>query len=175
MEIERKFRVQGNPWQKLGPGARYRQGYLAEAGGVVVRVRVAENLAWLTVKGPTTGISREEFEYAIPAAEGEALLRLCGARRVEKTRYRWIEAGACFEIDVFEGRNAGLVVAEIELEYPDQDFVRPDWLGEEVSQDERYRNSELSLRPYSEWSSERSSDGSSEPSPGTREDSSSSG
>ena len=155
MEIERKFRVVGTPWQSLAPGSRYRQGYLAEARGVVVRVRVSENKAWLAVKGPTRGISREEFEYAIPVAEGEALLELCGSREVAKTRYRWpVPGGLCFEIDVFEGNNAGLVVAEIELEKADQEFVRPDWLGEEVSHDPRYRNSELSLCPYSDWSSE---------------------
>ncbi len=153
MEIERKFRVKGNPWQRLAPGSPLRQGYLARGAQAVVRVRVGENSAWLTVKGPTLGISREEYEYAIPRSDGQALLALCGERVVEKTRYRWPEGDACFEIDVFEGRNAGLVVAEIELEYPDQDFVRPDWLAEEVSDDPRYRNSELSVHPYSEWSS----------------------
>ncbi|MDE0886673.1 MAG: CYTH domain-containing protein [Myxococcota bacterium] len=165
MEIERKFRVVGTPWASLEPGSRYRQGYLAETGGVVVRVRISEDQAWLTVKGPTRGISREEFEYTIPLAEGEMLLGLCGGREVVKTRYRWpAPGGASFEIDVFEGRNAGLVVAEIELERADEDFVRPGWLGEEVSHDARYRNSELSLRPYSDWSSESTGSEGSSPS-----------
>lgn len=156
MEIERKFRVRGTPWRQLGAGVALCQGYLGSNARAVVRVRVTGEKAWLTVKGPTTGISRAEFEYAIPHAEGVALLELCGDQRVEKTRYIWREADACFEIDVFEGRNSGLVVAEIELDYPEQAFVRPDWLAEEVSHEARYRNSELSIRPYSEWSSESS-------------------
>lgn len=158
MEIERKFRVRGTPWRRLGAGVALSQGYLGSNARAVVRVRVAGEKAWLTVKGPTIGISREEFEYAIPHAEGVALLELCGDQRVEKTRYVWEEADARFEIDVFEGRNSGLVVAEIELDYPEQSFARPDWLAEEVSHQARYRNSELSIRPYSGWSSESSPD-----------------
>ena len=88
--------------------------------------------------------------------EGKALLELCGERVIEKTRYALEEQGARFEVDVFEGRNAGLVVAEIELRDPEQVFPRPNWLGEEVSEDARYRNSELSVHPYSEWSEESS-------------------
>ena len=158
MEIERKFRVRGAPWRRLGAGVALSQGYLGSNSRAVVRVRVTGEKAWLTVKGPTRGISRAEFEYAIPHDEGVALLELCGDRRVEKTRYIWREADASFEIDVFEGRNSGLVVAEIELDYAEQAFVRPDWLAEEVSHETRYRNSELSIRPYSEWSSDSSSD-----------------
>ena len=164
MEIERKFRVRGTPWHRLDAGVALCQGYLGATSRAVVRVRVSAQEAWLTVKGPTSGISRAEFEYAIPHTEGLALLELCGDHRVEKTRYIWREPDALFEIDVFEGRNSGLVVAEIELDHPEQVFPRPDWLGEEVSHEARYRNSELSTHPYSEWSSESSPDSSKAPS-----------
>lgn len=154
MEIERKFRVQGQPWLEWGGGAAIRQAYLSRSPQAVVRVRLTADAAWLTVKGPTRGISRTEFEYSIPVAEGRALLDLCGDAVVEKTRYRCEEGGSLFEVDVFEGENTGLVVAEIELEAPEQPFFRPTWLAEEVSHDPRYRNSELSVHPYSEWSSD---------------------
>lgn len=154
MEIERKFRVRGMPWRQASEAQALSQGYLARDGQTVVRVRLSATSAWLTVKGPTRGIAREEFEYPIPRSDGEALLALCGDRVVEKTRYILWEEGARFEIDVFSGRNAGLVVAELELQDPEQDFPRPPWLGEEVSLDPRYRNSELCVHPYSEWSSE---------------------
>jgi adenylate cyclase len=156
VEIERKFRVRGEPWRRALEGVALRQGYLSRDASAVVRVRVAAASAWLTVKGPTRDVAREEFEFAIPRTDGEALLALCGDRVVEKTRYSVWEAGSHFEVDVFGGRNAGLVVAEIELEHPDQVFARPSWLAEEVSHDIRYRNSELCVHPYSEWPPEPS-------------------
>ncbi|MCS5636292.1 MAG: CYTH domain-containing protein [Myxococcota bacterium] len=159
MEIERKFRVQGRPWLEWAGGVAIRQAYLSRSAQAVVRVRLAADSAWLTVKGATKGISRPEFEYAIPRAEGHALLALCGDAVIEKTRYRREEGGSLFEVDVFEGDNAGLVVAEIELESPEQSFFRPAWLAEEVSHDPRYRNSELSVHPYSEWSRDSLSGG----------------
>ena len=152
MEIERKFLVIGEPWRQLAGGVAIRQGYLSQGSETTVRVRVTPGETVLTVKGPTRGISRVEFEYPIPAGEGEALLQLCHREIVEKTRYRWLEAEHCFEIDVFSGQNEGLVVAEIELGREDEVFARPSWLGGEVSHDPRYRNSELTLHPYSEWS-----------------------
>ena len=108
MEIERKFRVRCSPWRGLGHGVALRQCYLGATGSATVRVRIDAEKAWLTVKGPATGIARAEFEYAIPRADGVALLELCGDRIVEKTRYLWREADSCFEIDVFEGRNKRL-------------------------------------------------------------------
>jgi len=151
LEIERKFLVRGEPWVEASSHLRLRQGYLASGGPVTVRVRVGPEIAWLTVKGPVQGISREEFEFTIPRADGEAMLALCGDAIVEKTRHHVTVGRHGWEIDVFEGANAGLVVAEIELEHEDEDFVRPDWLGEEVSLDERFRNSALSKCPYSAW------------------------
>ena len=151
VEIERKFRVVGRPWTLAGEGVAIRQGYLARGQGTLVRVRLTGERAWLTVKGPASGISRPEFEFAIPRSDGEAMLELCEGHIIHKTRYRIQEQAAVFELDVFEAENAGLVVAEIELESETQAFVRPAWLGEEVSLDPRYRNSELSRRPYSAW------------------------
>ncbi|MEE3327338.1 MAG: CYTH domain-containing protein [Myxococcota bacterium] len=153
LEIERKFLVKGRPWEGGAEGVAMRQGYLARGEASVVRVRVGGGSAWLTIKGPTQGLSRLEFEYEIPVEEANSLLALCGDGIVEKSRYRIEERGAVFELDVFEGRNSGLVVAEIELRDEDEAFFRPDWLGEEVSHDSRYRNSELSTCPYSSWAS----------------------
>ena len=153
LEIERKFLVAGRPWQGLAEGLVIRQGYLALSESNVVRVRVGGDQAWLTIKGPTQGISRLEFEYEIPLQDANSLLGLCEGAIIEKTRYRIEEEGVLFELDVFGGENAGLVVAEVELEREEEDFFRPAWLGEEVSHDPRYRNSALSLRPYSSWPS----------------------
>jgi adenylate cyclase len=151
VEIERKFLVLGEPWRDAGPGLSLRQGYLSTGGPISVRIRISHERAWLTLKGPTTGISREEFEYPIPRADAEVLLASCADLLVEKVRYRLRVDEHIWEIDVFNGRNSGLVVAEIELEREDETFVRPDWLGMEVSLDERYRNSALAKRPYSTW------------------------
>ncbi len=154
-EIERKFLVDPERWQPVGLSGRIlQQGYLARGGGCTVRVRTSEHEAWLTLKGPTRGITRTEFEYAIPLVDGLALLReFCAGSTVEKTRYDVLFKGAHFEVDVFAGANAGLVVAEIELDDPEQDFPRPDWLGQEVSHDSRYRNSELARNSWKNWSS----------------------
>lgn len=150
MEIERKFLVVGEPWRGAESHLAIRQGYLSSGGAATVRVRVGPEMAWLTVKGPSNGLSREEFEYTIPRADGEAMLALCNAV-VAKTRHHVQVGDHCWEIDVFEGENVGLVVAEVELEAEDQPFVRPDWIGEEVSFDRRYRNSALARAPYSTW------------------------
>ena len=150
-EIERKFLVEGRPWDRAGQGIAIRQGYLARSAKSVVRIRVGGEKAWLTIKGPTQGLSRLECEYEIPRPEAESLFALCCEPPLEKTRYRIEEQGSVFDVDVFEAENAGLVVAEIELESEEDVFFRPAWLGKEVSADPRYRNSELSLRPYSSW------------------------
>ncbi len=152
-EIERKFLVISDHWDPSGlKGRSLRQGYIARGEGCTVRVRTSDDGAWLTLKGPTTGISRSEFEYAIPLADGVELLReFCQGSAVEKIRYDVVVDGARFEVDVFTGANAGLVVAEIELADPDQAFPQPDWLGLEVSHDPRYRNSELARNPWQKW------------------------
>jgi adenylate cyclase len=152
MEIERKFLVSGEPWRDRGSGTKMRQGYLAVQRNAIVRVRVTDAAAWLTVKGPTRGISREEIEVPVSLDRGHALLELCEGAVVEKTRYRLPIGPHVWEIDVFSGDNDGLVVAEIELAREDEVFERPDWLLEEVSAEPRYTNASLSRAPYSGWS-----------------------
>lgn len=152
-EIERKFLVRDRGWEALATSARrLRQGYLAVTPTVSVRVRVVEGgEARLTVKSAAAGPVRDEFEYAIPAADGEALLGLCGLPPVEKVRHLVPSGGRVWEVDEFAGLNAGLVVAEIELEREDAAFERPGWLGEDVTLDSRYANQSLAETPFSRW------------------------
>lgn len=150
VEIERKFLVMGQPWLQV-PGVVFRQGYLNRDKARTVRVRVAGEVAFLTIKGVSVGATRAEFEYPIPLADAEALLALCEGPLIEKTRHVLTHAGTVWELDVFAGDNAGLVVAEVELLSEDQAFVRPGWLGAEVTQDVRYFNSNLAAHPYCRW------------------------
>lgn len=129
-----------------------RQGYLVGGDKGSVRVRVSGGRAWLNIKSATVGIARTEFDYEIPPADaGQILETLCVRPLIEKTRYFVDYAGHCWEVDVFEGDNAGLVVAEIELRSEDEPFERPPWAGKEVSEDRRYYNAALAQRPYSRW------------------------
>lgn len=149
IEIERKFLVRDTRVLAGLPGVHMRQGYLARSGpsaSVTVRVRIAGTRAWLTLKGNSHGISRSEFEYAIPLADAEALLATSPWPALEKTRHRVPVGNHVFEVDVFHGALAPLVLAEVELAHEHEAFTRPDWLGEEVSDDPRYRNSELAAR-----------------------------
>lgn len=150
-EIERKFLVQENLWQPQDDGVRIRQGYLSSVRERVVRVRTKGTQGFLTVKGANQGITRLEFEYEVPFAEAEAMLALCEQPLIEKTRYLETIDGHTWEIDCFFGANAGLVVAELELKTADEPFVRPVWLGAEVSGDVRYYNSNLIAQPYCLW------------------------
>jgi len=151
-EIERKFLVVGNQWKKDIDGTLYRQGYLSTEKERTVRVRSIENSAFLTVKGINSGICRLEFEYEIPLYDAEVMLDdLCEQPIIEKYRYRIIYKGFTWEVDEFLGENAGLVIAEIELDYEEQSFERPPWIGKEVSGDPRYFNSALSIHPYQSW------------------------
>ena len=151
-EIERKFLVCGKEWKSRAKGRRIRQGYLSIDPARNVRVRLAGDQAWLTIKGVTTGVSRAEYEYAIPADDAHALLAtLCLQPLIDKTRYTLSEGQQCWEIDEFHGANDGLVIAEIELEHENQDFARPDWLGTEVSDDPRYYNANLLRHPFKDW------------------------
>jgi len=153
VEIERKFLVKDDGWRKhVSASFDFRQGYLHSNPSLAVRVRRSANEAFLTIKGAPDGISRREFEYAIPVADAEDMLdHLCRKPIIEKRRHIVEFAGHTWEIDVFFGANAGLVVAEIELSHPDERFERPDWLGAEVSHDPRYYNAALNEHPYSEW------------------------
>lgn len=151
IEIERKFLVQGDDWRQGATGVRYVQGYLNRDKARTVRVRIAGTQGFLTIKGESVGATRAEFEYPVPVEDAQALLALCEGPCIDKTRYRIPLDGRGWEVDVFAGDNAGLVVAEIELPSEDAPFTRPSWLGEEVTHDARYFNSNLSRHPYSRW------------------------
>ncbi len=152
IEIERKFLVKGDGWKvAAGDGVLCKQGYLDSGKGVTVRVRIMGEQAFLTIKGATTGITRAEFEYEIPVSDATELLGLCGDAIVEKRRHFITHAGNLWELDVFSGANAGLIMAEIELEIEEQSFDLPDWIGHEVSADPRYRNGHLARHPFSKW------------------------
>src|SRR6188768_3454958 len=135
-EIERKFLVLAD-WPRPAAGTHLIQGYLSQSGPVSVRIRSSGERAWLTVKGPTSGLSRAEFEYENPTADAAEMLALSKTGPIEKTRYLVPHRGHVFEVDVFAGTNAGLIVAEVELAAEDEAFDRPPWLGEEVSLDPR--------------------------------------
>ena len=149
-EIERKFLVRGDAWRQQSP-TRICQGYLNRDKERTVRVRIAGNKAFLTIKGASKGATRSEFEYEIPLADAQQLLALCDGPVLDKNRHVLVHAGTTWEVDEFLGANAGLVVAEVELEREDQPFERPAWLGEEVTEDPRYYNSNLAAKPYSTW------------------------
>jgi adenylate cyclase len=152
IEIERKFLVEGESWKGVASeGLECRQGYLVSTKEKTVRVRRIGSQAFLTIKGASSGITRSEFEYEIPVQDAEAILKLCD-HVVEKIRYLIEHDGMTWELDVFAGANAGLVMAEIELEAEDQLFVLPAWAGKEVSCDPRYYNAALSKHPFSQWS-----------------------
>ena len=151
-EIERKFRVRDDCWREGVRGVYYRQGYLQAERERTVRVRLAGNTGWLTIKGETRGVTRSEFEYPIPPEDAAALLdELCDRPQIEKYRYRVEHDGHVWEIDEFLGDNAGLVIAEVELASADERFSRPPWLGEEVSDDPRYFNANLVRHPWRDW------------------------
>lgn len=152
-EIERKFLVQPGylPPDFPSAGQRMVQGYVPTSNQTAVRVRIAGDAAWLTLKTPRVSLSRREFEYEIPVEEAIDILELLCTHRVEKIRTLVEHQGDTWEVDVFSGRNEGLVLAEIELPAEDSSFESPDWLGAEVSFDPKYTNSALSRDPFSTW------------------------
>ncbi|MCG5531371.1 CYTH domain-containing protein [Halorhodospira halochloris] len=152
-EIERKFLLKNDDWRDYADsGQAMRQGYLIGAEKASIRVRTAADRAWLNIKSATLGVERLEYEYEIPLTDAEEMLEsLCERPLIEKVRYEVAWHGDVWEIDVFEGDNAGLVVAEIELEDPQQQFTLPPWVGEEVSDDPRYYNVCLVKHPFSQW------------------------
>jgi adenylate cyclase len=151
-EIERKFLVSGEPWRAASPGASYRQGYLSSHPERSVRVRSDGKKAKLTIKGLTRGATRDEFEYDLPLADAEAMLdQLCERPLIEKTRYLVPYGGRTWEIDVFQGDNLGLVVAEVELASEGEPLALPPWVAREVSDDPRYFNANLVKSPFKTW------------------------
>lgn len=152
LEIERKFLVQGDAWKALANPVTMRQGYLSNDPARIVRVRIEDQRAMLTIKGKAAGIERAEWEYAIPLEDAQHMLEnLCAGPLIEKYRYRIPMSEFVWEVDEFLGENLGLVVAEIELRSSDQAFPKPGWIGEEVSHDHRYANSNLLKHPFSAW------------------------
>jgi CYTH domain-containing protein len=136
---------------KKPKGEIYKQGYILTEPAKTIRIRIAETNAYLTIKGETKGISRAEFEYKIPVKDAIEMLKQFAGNIIEKTRYKIEFKGKIWEVDVFSGKNEGLILAEIELNNEDEKFDLPDWTAEEVSKDEKYFNSYLSLHPYKYW------------------------
>jgi len=152
-EIERKFLVKGEDWREPGTGTPYRQGYLSTVPERTVRVRLIQDKGYLTVKGISVGATRAEYEYEIPAGEASEMLdNLCERPLIEKIRYRVEHQGLTWEVDEFDGDNAGLIIAEVELDEEDQAVMLPDWVGQEVTGDRRYYNANLIADPFTRWS-----------------------
>ena len=154
MEIERKFLVRDSSYKQLAHSSSHiRQGYICSERGRTVRVRIRDDKAYLTIKGPSKdgGLSRYEFEKTIEMDEAEQLMQLCEPGIVDKTRFLVACGQHTLEVDEFHGDNDGLVMAEVELGAPDEPFTKPSFLGEEVTGDRRYYNSELRRHPYSLW------------------------
>ncbi|MEA1953672.1 MAG: CYTH domain-containing protein [Campylobacterota bacterium] len=150
-EIERKFLVNIDKLPTLPIGDIIKQGYIPTEG-ITVRIRIRNTLAYLTIKGKANGLSRLEFEYPIPLMDAQQILtELCSHPLIEKTRYLIAYEKHTWELDIFDGDNRGLIVAEIELKNENESFKKPKWIKEEVSYDKRYRNSELLKTPFNTW------------------------
>lgn len=153
-EIERKFLVNSDAFkEEAAKQTRITQGYLSSVPERTVRVRIKGDKGYITIKGigNASGASRYEWEKEIPVAEVEELLKICEPGVIDKTRYEVKSGGFTFEVDEFYGENQGLVVAEVELSNEDEQFERPEWLGEEVTGDARFYNSMLMKNPYTTW------------------------
>ena len=152
MEIERKFLVKNSEYKQLTLPIKIAQGYLCTEKDRTVRVRINGDRGFITIKSGTIGISRQEYEYEIPPPDAmEMLQNLCLKPIIEKQRYAIEHDSNIWEVDEFSGENSGLVVAEIELTSEDQEFSKPSWIGDEVSDDARYFNSNLIKHPYKLW------------------------
>ena len=150
-EIERKFLVNSAKWSRVGEGTKMVQGYLSTDEERTIRVRIAGQKAFLTIKGKPVGIKRVEMEYEIPVSDAKVLLKMCKNSPVEKTRYLEKIGDVVWEVDVFAGVNHGLLLAEVELKDENQQVDLPNWIEREVSNDSRYFNSYLTQYPFSTW------------------------
>lgn len=152
-EIERKFLVRNSDWQSdIAEKLHIKQGYIAVNEKCAIRVRIANTLATLNIKSAGLHIARKEYEYSIPLTDAEEMLsQFCPDQYIEKTRYRVNHETGIWEVDVFEGLNKGLVVAEIELESVEQNLTLPEWIGAEVSGDPKYLNNNLVTKPFQTW------------------------
>jgi len=152
MEIERKFLVKDDSWRSSARVKKYHQGYLNSNKERTVRVRTVGDKGYLTIKGIAKGAARVEYEYEIPGAEARAMLdELCEKPLIKKSRYKIEYHGLTWEVDEFHGENQGLIIAEVELDIEDQKFAKPEWIGDEVTGDSKYFNSNLIHYPYSQW------------------------
>jgi adenylate cyclase len=154
IEIERKFRVVAALWAKKSASLSYdciQQAYLSNNSRITIRVRIKETTAFLTLKSTEKGLQRQEFEYSIPLQDAKAMLALCSGAIIQKKRYYYPLGSHVWEIDVFEGPNQGLIVAEIELQDQNERFDKPAFVAEEVSLDTKYRNLSLSQHPFCTW------------------------
>ena len=154
LEIERKFLVKGNGYKQLAfDSSRIKQGYICSERGRTVRVRIRDSRGYLTIKGPSEngGLSRYEFEKEITLDEATQLMALCEPGIIDKRRYLVKSGSHIFEVDEFYGENEGLVMAEVELGSEDESYEKPDFIGEEVTGDRRYYNSQLRRNPFSVW------------------------
>ncbi|MCQ2155616.1 MAG: CYTH domain-containing protein [Bacteroidales bacterium] len=152
IEIERKFLISGDFRPGIEKSYRITQGYICPGSGRTVRVRLRDDKGFLTIKGPSAdgGLSRFEWEKEITVEDALSLFPLCPLK-LDKTRHIVPFGGHVFEVDEFHGDNEGLIVAEVELSSPDEEFARPDWLGQEVTGDRRFYNSQLCSNPYKNW------------------------
>ncbi|MGC4102874.1 CYTH domain-containing protein [Ferruginibacter sp.] len=153
LEIERKYLVDHQTWNAAdkSAGKLYRQGYISTDENKTIRIRLAGTDAWLTIKGKTTGATRSEFEYSIPAEDAIQMLNTLAESELSKTRYKIPCKGKLWEVDVFHDENEGLIVAEIELASEDEEFELPEWASTEVTGDAKYYNSNLTLYPFKRW------------------------
>lgn len=152
IEIERKFLVIRHKLPALQNGTLIQQAYIPTTNNTTVRIRLAGEQALLTIKTRAINLTRLEYEYSIPVADAREILdEVCSAHLVEKQRYLVQHAGLTWEVDVFQGSNDGLIVAEVELEQEDQRVDLPPWAGEEVSHDLKYNNRSLATSPYNSW------------------------
>ena len=152
-EIERKYLINYEKWQKVEKpsGQVYRQGYLLTDPTKTIRVRLTETSSFLTIKGLSIGATRLEYEYEIPISDAAELLDNFSISELSKIRYKIVFENKVWEVDEFLGDNAGLIVAEIELEIEDEHFKCPDWIDKEVTGDAKYYNSNLTISPYKKW------------------------
>ncbi|MEI7841184.1 MAG: CYTH domain-containing protein [Methylococcaceae bacterium] len=152
-EIEHKFLLANDDWREyVSHSVIYKQGYLSSQPTSSIRVRISDSEAWLNIKSATIGTQRSEYEYEIPLADAHEILNnLCLKPVIEKTRHLVTHENHLWEIDEFDGENAGLIVAEIELDAVGETFAKPDWIGAEVTQDVRYYNNNLAREPYCQW------------------------
>lgn len=153
LEIERKFLVNEQLWAPTIEGEYMVQGYIAERGQMLsVRIRIAADKAWLNIKGRINDTSRHEYEYEIPVLDAQEMISKFAQQVITKTRYKVNYQGHEWEVDKFMGDNAGLIVAEIELDSETEHFEKPPWLGMEVTSDPRYLNTSLAKHPFCKWS-----------------------